>query len=98
MTSPSLDLPGVDTIVMLSSSRVLLFKVTKLQHKWDVQLSRISTTETTDRDLVICQYDEGEPKRFIKIPDPMKRAEFREEIEKSVDPSCLLEVVRLLCS
>ncbi|KZS92954.1 vacuolar protein sorting-associated protein 13 [Sistotremastrum niveocremeum HHB9708] len=79
-----LDLPGSDTVVLLTASRVLCFTSSKLRLVWDLPLSRLSGVQIEDTGVRFSDRNGREYDKFVRCPDRDTQGWFFSAVAKVV--------------
>jgi vacuolar protein sorting-associated protein 13A/C len=78
------ELPGGDSIVMITTSRVIAFSPTRLRVKWDIPFKHIERVVISDNGIKFADKAGKEYDKFVTIADPKAKSWFFQEIEKQV--------------
>ena len=79
-----IELPGNDTIVMLTTNRVIAFASVRLRLRWDLPFPHIEKVAISDTGITFADKGGREYDQFVGIRDASSKNWFFQEIEKSV--------------
>ncbi|QRV76706.1 vacuolar protein sorting-associated protein 13 [Ceratobasidium sp. AG-Ba] len=79
-----IDLPGGDTVAMLTTSRIMCFSVNKLRLEWEMPFSSLQGVTIEDTGIRFTGRSGHEHDRFVPIPKSSPKKWFFHEIEKVV--------------
>ncbi|KAG9097500.1 hypothetical protein FS749_006165 [Ceratobasidium sp. UAMH 11750] len=79
-----IDLPGGDTVAMLTTSRIMCFSVNKLRLEWEMPFSYLQGVTIEDTGIRFTGKSGHEHDRFVPIPKSSPKKWFFHEIEKVV--------------
>lgn len=82
MILPLAALAGGDTVVMLTTHRILAFSSTKLRINWDLPFPHIEKVAILDTGINFADKAGRNYDQFVSIPDPSSKSWFFGQIEK----------------
>ena len=78
------DMPGNDSVVLLTATRVLSFSSNRLRLAWDLPLSQLSGVQIEDTGVRFAHRDGQEYDQFVRCPDRDTQGWFFSAVAKVV--------------
>ena len=80
----SVELPGGDAIIMVTTTRVIAFSPTRLRLRWDMAFNHVERVIISDNGIKFADKAGRDYDKFVTIADPKAKSWFFQEIEKYV--------------